>query len=55
MKRTLILAAIGTLSLLWGYHDLRKKDASQSQRIQSWVQVAAGVLALLFSFLNWKG
>lgn len=56
MNRAMILGIIGTLSLLWGLYDLRRKDVAKTPtaRAQSWAQILAGLVALYFSFLGWK-
>jgi hypothetical protein len=54
MNRAMILGIVGAISLLWGLYDLRKKDPAKpiTNRFQSWAQIIAGALALLFSVLN---
>lgn len=54
MNRAMILGIVGAISLLWGLYDLRKKNGANSitNRFQSWAQIIAGALALLFSLLN---
>lgn len=46
----LILAAISVGSLLWGIRDLRKgrEETGLAVRVQSWAQVAAGLIGLGF-------
>lgn len=54
MNRAMILGIVGAISLLWGLYDLRKKKAANNitNRFQSWAQIIAGALALLFSLIN---
>lgn len=46
----IVLALVSILSLLWGVKDLLRKreETTLSLRVQSWAQVAAGVIGLGF-------
>lgn len=48
--RLLILGSVSILSLVWGARDLLRKreETSLSLRVQSWAQVAAGLIGLGF-------
>lgn len=48
--KLLILALISAGSLFWGVIDLmrRREDTTTSIRVQSWAQVAAGLIGLGF-------
>lgn len=48
--KLLILALVSVGSLFWGVYDLmrRREDTSTAIRIQSWAQVAAGLIGLGF-------
>lgn len=48
--RLLILGSVSVLSLVWGARDLLRKreETSLSLRVQSWAQVAAGLIGLGF-------
>jgi hypothetical protein len=48
--RLLLLGAISLGSLLWGVKDLMRKqeESTLSLRVQSWAQVAAGLIGLGF-------
>lgn len=48
--KLLILALVSVGSLFWGVHDLlrRREDTTPTIRIQSWAQVAAGLIGLGF-------
>lgn len=48
--RLIILGAVSLGSLLWGVKDLMrsKEETSLSLRVQSWAQVAAGLIGLGF-------
>lgn len=52
--KALVLALISVGSLFWGIMDLMKKreDTSLTVRVQSWAQIAAGVIGLGF-VLSW--
>jgi hypothetical protein len=49
--KILILALISAGSLFWGILDLmrRREDTTASIRVQSWAQVAAGLIGLGFA------
>lgn len=55
MNRAMILGIVGVISLVWGIYDLRTKGDKHTPttRIQSWGQIIAGTIAILFSLLNW--
>lgn len=48
--RLLVLGSIAIISLAWGIRDLLRKreETSLTLRVQSWAQVAAGLIGLGF-------
>ena len=56
MNKPLMLTIIGAVSLVWGIHDLRKKDGMKTgyARAQTWGQIVAGLIALGFALLHWN-
>jgi hypothetical protein len=48
--RLLILGSIAIISLFWGVRDLmrQREETSLTVRVQSWAQVAAGLIGIGF-------
>ena len=48
--RLLILGSVSIISLFWGVRDLLRKreETSLTLRVQSWAQVAAGLIGIGF-------